>query len=201
MRHDADCRPSTASRVHRRAVGEARQPDLGDIGARQPVLDQRPHRIAVAQALAVSRMSKCASSVISPTSSSVAAEPEHAPAGSPHYCRRPARSAHAPRRLPRPPRGSAPVACSIVSPPSVDVAAVGDPRRQLAAGLDVVAADPPQRRAQQRRRLVARARRHRPGGQRRADQARPAPRASRATSRSDRLGQLAIALTLAPALA
>jgi hypothetical protein len=35
--------------VHRRAIGEARQPDLGDIRARQSVLDQGAHRIAVAQ--------------------------------------------------------------------------------------------------------------------------------------------------------
>ena len=84
-----------------------------------------------------------------------------------------------------------PVASSMVSP-----AISTSPRSairvdKLAPGLDVVAPDPLQRRAQQRRRLVARARRHRPGAERRADQPDRRVASSRATSRSARLGQLA----------
>ena len=56
------------------------KPDLRDIGAGQPILDQRAHRVTVAQAVIVSRMSKWASRVISPTLSSGRPRPS-TPAG------------------------------------------------------------------------------------------------------------------------
>ena len=52
----------------------------------------------------------------------------------------------------------------------VDVAAIGDLRRQLPAGFDVVAADPRQGSAKQLRRAIARSRSHRACRERRADQ-------------------------------
>ena len=124
-----------------------------------------------------------------------AAEPEHAPAGSPHCCRRPAGSAHAPRRSRATASRIGGVACSIVSPASSTSPRSAIRVCKLAPGLDVVAADPPQRRAQQRRRLVARARRHRPGGERRAEQAdRRIAVARRRAARQD-WASCAIALT------
>ena len=82
-----------------------------------------------------------------------------------------------------------------------DVAAVEYSRLQLAAGLDIVPTDPLQGLPQQRPVPVAGARRHRSYGERRAEQRRPALSRQAGEIRSDRLGQAAIALTLALPLA
>ena len=66
-----------------------------------------------------------------------------------------------------------------------DIAMVGDPARQFAPRLDIVAADPLQRRAQQPRRAVAAARRHRSGAERRADQPDRRSRVRRPAGRKD----------------
>ena len=175
--------------VHRAAVGEAGEPDLRDVRARQAVLDQRAHRIAVAQALArVSRMSKWASSVISPTSSSAPPSPSTAgrvtallpPTSRVSACA----SALAAHRVADERRR-----LLDAQPGELDVAAVGDLRLQARArsrhrsGRSASAsraAAPAQ---------VARARRHRTRGQRRAEQPDRRVAVGASTIRSERLGQ------------
>ena len=139
-------------------------------------------------------MSKWASSVISPTLSSGIAEPQHAGTGH--------RIIAADQQGQRMGRGAlrhgvADERRRLLDAETVelDVASVDDRVCELAAGLDIVAADPPKRLAQQLRREVAAARSDRPGRERRADQPdrriahcrpRPAPKGSANRSSFDR---------------
>ena len=148
----------------------------------------------------VSRMSKWASSVISPTCGPAARRAHARPAASPHYCRRPAGSARAPATLAATASRIGAVACSMRQAGNVDIA--------------MVARSAPTARARSRHRSgpirlkVARSSAGawsqrpasptpRPAARR---PARPARR-RRAHSRSARLGQPLMALTLASAAA
>ena len=182
------CPPVDRIAVHRRRIGEGRQPDLGDIAPRQAVLAQRAHRIAIAEPARVSRRSKCASSVISPTS--LERQPKrHARAGRVTALLPPTTSVS---RVPRDARrarrrGSARSLPRCVMPSIATSPWSATRARQLAPGLDVVAPDPPQRRAQQRRGKVAPPRRDR-------SQRRAAPRPARPVHRrrlgDDQVGQI-----------
>ena len=143
---------------------------------------------------AVSRMSKCASSVISPISSSAPPIPSTAgrviallpPTNKVSACASHALAHRGGERGRRLLDGQT---------RNIDIAPIRDLGLKFAPRFHIIAADPLQRRAEQRRRLVARPRGHRTGGERRAEQPdRRAP--SRATISSARLGQLPIALTV-----
>jgi len=84
--------------------------------------------------------------------------------------------------------------------PKVHVAPIEHRGRKLAAGLDVVAADPSQRSPQHTRREVAAAGRHRPGGERRADQS-DRGAGIRAGNKVGEVGPARHALTVATRLA
>ena len=187
--------------VHRLAVGEAGEPDLGDVRAGQPVVEQRAHRIAVAQTLVgvahvEMRVERDQADLVERPPSAEHRRPRHRIVAADEqgqrvrFGARRDRIADQRRRL-----LDASGRQASTSPRSAT--AVG----KLAPGLDVVAADPPQRRAQQRGREVAASRRHRSRRQRRAEQPDRRLRGSRVEIRSERLGQPAIALTLAPPLA
>ena len=184
------CPPSTASRCIAAELAKRRQPDLGDVAPRQAILAQRPHRIAVAKAVARVAQVEMRIERDQPDLARAAARAHAPPAGSPHYCRRPAASAHAARRSPRTASRIGAVACSMLSPSIATSPWSAIRARQLAPRLDVVAPDPLQRRAQQRRREVAAPRRHRSRRPAARRPARPAHRRPSATIRSARLGQL-----------
>ena len=95
-------------------------------------------------------MSKCASSVISPISSS--GPPSPSSAGRVTALLPPTTRVSAWRdTLAATASRIGGVACSIDRPAMLDIAVVGDLRSQFAAGFDIVAPDPPQRLAQQLR--------------------------------------------------
>ncbi len=133
----------------------------------------------------VSRMSKCASSVISPTFSSGSPRPS-TPGRVTALLPPTSNVSSCTEVLNRTASRIGSVACSMVMPDDFDIAAVGDVGRNLAPGLDVVAADPPQRLPEQRRRQIARPRRHRSGRKRRSDQ----PDCCAGVARDQKLGKI-----------
>ncbi len=168
---DADDEMTAIDRIamHRRAIGERGQPDLGDVPARQAILAQRADRIAVAQpgagvAKVEMRVERDQPDLVErqvkrvdpgPGDRIVAADQQGQLV--PRHARR---------------AGIADRAGRLLDHQAVDVhiAMIGDPARQLASRLDVVAPDSLERRPEQRRRQVAAPGRDRSGGERSTDQ-------------------------------
>ena len=191
-----------ASSCIARLLAKLASPTCAMLRARQPVLDQRAHRIAVAQALVEVAHVEMGVERDQPDLVERHAEPEHAGPGHRIVAADQQGQRVALRRSPRPRRGSDRRRLLDASgPASVDVAAVGDLRRQLAPGLDVVAADPPQRlraAAPAQGRSGPASPNRRPAARRPARPARPRPR--RRAARKGWASPL-MALTVAAALA
>ena len=155
--------------MHRRAVGERRQPDLRDIPARQAILDQRAHRIAVRQpACGLTHVEmgieRDQPDRVERHPETMDARPRHRIIAADQQGQRVRRDTGRNgltdwpgRRLDR-------------QPVKRDIAMIGDAAGQLASRVDVIASDPLQCRAQQRGRAVAPPRTDRAKAKRGSDQ-------------------------------
>ena len=167
-RHDEIAR-SERVLVHLAAVGEAGEAHLRDVRSGQAILDQRTHRVAVAEALievahVEMGVERDQPDLVEWHSQAEHAGPRHRVVAADQQGELVRSRAGADRLSDR--RGR------LLDRESAKlyVAMVRDLGRELSSGLDIVAADPAQGRTQQLRRQVAPARRHRTYRERRSDQ-------------------------------